>query len=301
MKSLSNNYTQLHAVIYVYLYVALYGDKKKSLDEIDEIKRLIKDWDNSGNVDIVYKETKEWFEADKATNSRKTSFETCINYLKENLDRFHKPGMIEDLMSISKADGSVTEGEAALISQIAQEFGIKPIAESTSKSSEKETESTKITAEKLFDVIVNIGETNRIGIIQLYSKLNGCDLHIAKQSLNKSPAIFAQSVEKYQADQIKELCTNLGAQAIVVDHGQEAKLFEITDESCYNVVLENSGYNKLAVLKMLSEIKKISLQQAKDLIEDTPVVLAKGIDYQSAKSYKLNLESAGANVTLTQF
>jgi len=44
MSKVPNNYTQLHAVIYVYLYVALYGDKKKSLDEIEAIKILIKDW-----------------------------------------------------------------------------------------------------------------------------------------------------------------------------------------------------------------------------------------------------------------
>ena len=44
MIMLPNNYTQLHKVIYVYLYVALYGDKKKSLDEIEAIKNKI--WKN---------------------------------------------------------------------------------------------------------------------------------------------------------------------------------------------------------------------------------------------------------------
>ena len=297
MTSLPNNYTQLHSVIYAYLYVALYGDKKKSLDEIEAIKNLIKDWDKSDNVDEAYKETKEWFEQDKATGNRKQSFDLCIDYLKENLDRFHKPALIDDLMSISKADGLVSEGETILISEIAQAIGV-PFNQTVSSVATLQPKQTEtVLPQILYDVKVNIAETNRIGIIQLYSKLYACDLLTAKEKLSQSPVLFASAIEKSDADKIRELCTALGAEVLVIEHGSDV-VKEPDPNAYYDVIFRSPGHEKFAVVMILKELNNLSLKEAKDIVDSSKGVLAKNIDFQTASNYKLKLEKVGADVDL---
>jgi ribosomal protein L7/L12 len=289
MNSLPNNYTQLHAVIYVYLYVALYGDKKKSLDEIDAIKNLIKDWDQSGNADAVYKETKEWFEQDKANGNRKNSFELCIDYLIESLDRFHKPGFIQDLKTISKADGEITDGEIELISNISQKFGISIDMENPSTPKPIATGTPKRTSRNMYDVLVNIGETNRIAVIKLYSQLHECDLQTAREKLSQYPAVFAHSVEKSQADKMYEICTKIGVETFVVKQG-----------TTFSIFMEHAGYNKLEVVKIIAEINKTGLKEAKDITDNTPCLVVQGIDQVSATIFKLKLEDVGANAKIIE-
>jgi ribosomal protein L7/L12 len=275
----------------------LYGDKKKSLDEIDVIKNLIKDWDKSGSVENAYKETKEWFESDKANGNRKQSFDLCVDYLKENLDRFHKPALIDDLMAISKADGLVSEGEATLISDTAQAIGValNQTESSTATSQPKQTET--VLPQILYDVKVNIAETNRVGIIQLYSKLYACDLRTAKEKLSQSPVLFASAIEKSDADKIRELCTALGAEVLVIEHGSDV-IKEPDPNAYYDVVLRDPGYNKLAIVVLIKELNNISLKEAKDLTDYLSSNLATNVDYEKAMMYKFRLEAAGAKVEL---
>jgi len=298
MTSLPNNHTQLHSVIYVYLYFALYGDKKKSLDEIDVIKNLINDWDKSGNVDVAYRETKTWFEEDKATGNRKQSFDLCLDYLKENLDRFHKPALIDDLSTISIIDGLVSEGETTIISEIAQAIGV-PFnqTESSSAATSQPKQTETILPQIFYDVKVNIAETNRVGIIKLYSQLYDCDLLTAKEKLSQSPVLFASAIEKSDADKIRELCTALGAEVFVIEHGSDV-VKEPDPNAYYDVIFRSPGYEKFAVVMVLKELNNLSLKEAKDIVDSSKGVLAKNIDFQTASYYKLKLENVGADVDL---
>ncbi len=297
MTILSNNYTQLHAVIYVYLYVALFGDKKKSLDEIEVIKNLIKDWDKSGNVDHFYKETKEWFEQDKATGNRKESFELCVAHLKENLDRFHKPALIDDLTTISKADGLFSEGERALISDSGESLGIS-LNQTVLPAATSQPKRTELTLpQTLYDVRVNIAETNRVSIIKLYSKLYACDLGTAKEKLSQSPFLFAEAIDKSDADKISELCTAMGAEVFVTEHGADV-VNELDPNAYYDVILKDPGYNKLAIVKIIKDFNGLSLKDAKDLTDCFSSKLASNIEYEKAMIYKMKIENEGGNVEL---
>lgn len=180
------NYTQLHAVIYVYLYVALYGDKKKSLDEIDTIKKLIKDWDTSGD-EKVYKETKAWFEADKATGSRKSSFDESLTYLSKNIDRFRKAGIIQDLVAVANTDGQFSEGEDSLNSDIAKQLDVHyvPIQSDTEPGHDpkKANDYNKQQPEEItsgYEVVI-ISYLNKLGLVKLLHDLLNIELKAAKE------------------------------------------------------------------------------------------------------------------------
>lgn len=276
MNTLPNNYTQLHSVIYVFLYVALYGDKKKSLDEIDAIKKLIKDWDKSGNVDAVYKETKEWFEQDKETGNRKNSFQLCVDYLNESLDRFHKPGLIEDLLTISKADGEITEGEKLLIKEISEKLGCEfndSKNESTPKESPKPVQQEESSG---YNVILQSGGANKLAVVKLLKEIMKTDMMECKELVDNAPSVLKKGIDQTTAEYIKLSIEEVGGEIKIISNSSS------NDSSLYSVIFKKPGADKLQMVMLLMDIMKLGLKDAKYIVDNPPSTIAEGIDKSNA-------------------
>lgn len=70
-------------------------------------------------------------------------------------------------------------------------------------------------------------------------------------------------------------------------------------QTTFNVVLTNSGANKISVIKMVREINQtLGLKEAKDLVESAPKEVVTGANKQTAEEAKKKLEGAGATVEL---
>ncbi len=276
MTILSNNYSQLHAVIYVYLYVALYGDKKKSLDEIEAIKNLIKDWDKSGNVDNFYKETKEWFEQDKATGNRKNSFELCVDYLNECLDRFHKPAFIQDLNTISKADGEIADGESFLIKEISEKLGCDfndSKNESTQKESPKPVQHDGYSG---FNVILQSGGANKLAVVKLLKEIMKTDMKECKDMVDNAPSLLKKGIDQTTAEYIKMSIEEVGGEIKIISNSSS------NDNSLYTVIFKKPGADKLQMVMLLMDIMKLGLKDAKDIVDNPPSTIVEGIDKTNA-------------------
>lgn len=67
----------------------------------------------------------------------------------------------------------------------------------------------------------------------------------------------------------------------------------------FDVVVTDSGANKIAVIKVVREIKTdLGLVEAKNLVEKTPAVILEGAKKEDAEAAKKKLEEAGAKVEL---
>ena len=66
----------------------------------------------------------------------------------------------------------------------------------------------------------------------------------------------------------------------------------------FDVVLAESGSNKIAVIKEVRTITGLGLKEAKDLVEGAPKPLKQGVKKEEADEMKKALEAAGAKVTL---
>lgn len=67
----------------------------------------------------------------------------------------------------------------------------------------------------------------------------------------------------------------------------------------FDVVITDSGANKIAVIKAVREIKTdLGLVEAKNLVEKTPAVVLEGAKKEDADAAKAKLEEAGAKVEL---
>lgn len=70
------------------------------------------------------------------------------------------------------------------------------------------------------------------------------------------------------------------------------------NEQQFNIILEDCGSNKIAVIKVIQELTDLSLKQAKDLVESTPIVFKTEIAEVIAQDIKNQLEELGAKVTV---
>jgi large subunit ribosomal protein L7/L12 len=70
------------------------------------------------------------------------------------------------------------------------------------------------------------------------------------------------------------------------------------EKSEFEVVLSESGSNKIAVIKEVRTITGLGLKEAKDLVEGAPKPLKQGAKKEEAEAMKKSLEAAGAKVEL---
>ncbi len=78
--------------------------------------------------------------------------------------------------------------------------------------------------------------------------------------------------------------------------GAAAAAAEVQD--IFDVILANSGANKINVIKEIRAITSLGLKEAKDLVESAPKPVKTGVKKEEADEIKKKLEAAGAQVQL---
>jgi len=71
------------------------------------------------------------------------------------------------------------------------------------------------------------------------------------------------------------------------------------EQTVFNVVLAETGANKIGVIKAVRElVPTLGLQEAKTLVESAPKEVLTGVNKSAAEEAKKKLETAGAKVEL---
>ena len=70
------------------------------------------------------------------------------------------------------------------------------------------------------------------------------------------------------------------------------------EKTTFDVVLQESGANKIAVIKEVRGATNLGLKEAKDLVEGAPKTVKEGASKEEAEELKKKLEAAGAKVVL---
>jgi len=66
----------------------------------------------------------------------------------------------------------------------------------------------------------------------------------------------------------------------------------------FDVVLKETGANKIQVIKVVRELTGLGLKEAKDAVDGAPTTLKEGISKGDADAMKTKLEGAGAKVEI---
>ncbi|HLX91579.1 MAG TPA: 50S ribosomal protein L7/L12 [Puia sp.] len=72
----------------------------------------------------------------------------------------------------------------------------------------------------------------------------------------------------------------------------------VEEKTSFNVILKNSGPNKLNVVKMVKDITGLGLKEAKDLVDGAPKPIKEGISKADADAILTKLKDAGAEVEI---
>ena len=67
----------------------------------------------------------------------------------------------------------------------------------------------------------------------------------------------------------------------------------------FNVILKETGDNRIAVIRAVRELTALGLKESKDLVESAPKPVKEGVNKDEAAAAKQKLEAAGATVEIT--
>ncbi len=70
------------------------------------------------------------------------------------------------------------------------------------------------------------------------------------------------------------------------------------EKSEFDVVLNNAGAKKIAVIKAVREVTDLGLKEAKDLVDGAPQTVKAGVPKEEAEKMRDKLVEAGAEVEL---
>ena len=70
------------------------------------------------------------------------------------------------------------------------------------------------------------------------------------------------------------------------------------EKSEFDVILQSAGDKKINVIKVVREITKLGLKEAKDLVDGAPKVVVEKVSKEEADSVKKKLEEVGASIEI---
>lgn len=70
------------------------------------------------------------------------------------------------------------------------------------------------------------------------------------------------------------------------------------EQTTFNVILSVVGDKKINVVKVVREITRLGLKEAKDLVEAAPKPIKEGVSREEAEKIKSMIEEAGATVEI---
>ena len=107
------------------------------------------------------------------------------------------------------------------------------------------------------------------------------------------------------ADLVKGFEERLGIQAAVpmaaglaMPGAGAAAAAPVEEKTAFDVVLTETGANKIAVIKEVRAATNLGLKEAKDLVEAAPKTVKEAVAKAEAEELKKKLEAAGAKVQL---
>ena len=71
------------------------------------------------------------------------------------------------------------------------------------------------------------------------------------------------------------------------------------EKNSFKVKLEDTGANKIQVIKVVRSLTSLGLKEAKDLVDKAPSVIKEDASKEEAAKMKAELEAAGAKVALS--
>lgn len=157
-----------------------------------------------------------------------------------------------------------------------------------------------------FSVVLDDAGRKKIEVIKVIREITSVGLKEAKDLSEKTPSVILHNIVFEVALEAKAALEKAGAAVRLTQDDNSLTDFVLDepaprlDTGHYNVVLTNTGRNKIAVIKTIREHTQLGLKEAKDLADDTPSVVLRRVSRQVADAARAEIEHAGGTVELQE-
>ena len=103
------------------------------------------------------------------------------------------------------------------------------------------------------------------------------------------------------SDLVKAIEEEFGVSAaapVAVVAGAAPAAAAAEEQTEFDVMLNDAGAGKIAVIKVVRELTGLGLKEAKELVDNAPKAVKTGVSKDEAESVKAKLEEAGAKVEI---
>lgn len=138
----------------------------------------------------------------------------------------------------------------------------------------------------------------KIGVIKIVREHTGLGLKEAKDLVEApKPKVIKEGLTKSDADALVAELVTKGAKAEAHQKGARGPARERRAgraEALFEIRLDETGPNKISVIKAVRSLTGLGLAEAKTVVESTPIVLKEGVEREVADTWASELISAGA-------
>lgn len=151
-------------------------------------------------------------------------------------------------------------------------------------------------------MLTEVGD-QKISVIKIVREHTGLGLKDAKELVEAPrPRLIKEGLSRADADALVAELAAKGARAEVLQKGAQGPARGPRAgraEALFEVRLDETGPNKISVIKAVRALTGLGLAEAKTVVESTPIVLEEGLERELAQKWASELSAAGAKVTLT--
>lgn len=168
--------------------------------------------------------------------------------------------------------------------------------QTSSSSSNRQERSTAVpTTASAFDVILRNAGAAKLQVVKAVKEVCGLDLKTAKNLVDSAPSVLVENIDFANASALKNYIEEAGAM-VEIKPTTASGISKRQKPGGYSLLLKETGANKLQAVKVVKETIGIGLKEAKDLVDEAPSILQKGMQPWEAQTKKRILEMVGIEV-----
>ena len=182
--------------------------------------------------------------------------------------------------------------------QLSLQQSYSNLSTSTSSNSSKQNQGATSTQPSTYDVILRSAGWAKLQVVKAVKEGLGLGLKEAKELVDSAPSVLKENIEFASASALKSFLEEVGAQVEIKPNKSVIGKSTSQTTMLNSVLLVTAGSYKLQMVKTIKETLGIGLKEAKDLVDEAPSVLRKGLQTWEAQVIKRELEAQGAVVEI---
>lgn len=156
----------------------------------------------------------------------------------------------------------------------------------------------------LISVVLVSTNGNNLSVIKAVRTITGLGLAEAKDLVDAVPATVIEAVDATVAqsavDELQAVDATVEMRVDDIVYNPAGCVETMDGSGLYDVVITEVGTSKINVIKAVRGLTGLGLAEAKDVVESVSGIVLTGVDIDAANTAKVDLETAGATVTLTE-